>query len=139
MTDTVLQSFCERCGTRYTFAEPQEAKPEGGRSKLGRFGRRAPEPQGDSDGKPSVSTTLPSSDHFKGTFHFCLDCRQYTCVNCWNPAKGGCISCHPPGQQEHGSASNVSRNRLCLFLIDICNDHAHTGRSSRSGDTFTNT
>src|SRR3990172_1329167 len=42
MTDTVLQSFCERCGTRYTVEVPQE-KPEPPPSVLGRFKRKAPE------------------------------------------------------------------------------------------------
>jgi len=105
MTDNVLQSFCERCGTRYTFTEPEE-KPEGGRTKLGRLGRRAPEAKAE----PGVSTALPSSEQFKGSFHFCLDCRQYTCASCWNADDGACISCRPPGEtSEVGSSAAAAQ------------------------------
>jgi len=104
MTDTVLQSFCERCGTRYTFTEPEE-KPEAGRTKLGRLGRRAPEAKAE----PGVSTTLPSSEQFKGTFHFCLDCRQYTCASCWNADDGACISCRPPGETREAGGSAAAQ------------------------------
>ena len=92
MTDTVLQSFCERCGTRYTFSEPEAKPPEESRTRRGWLGRRAPEEAAD----PVVSTASPSSEQFAGTFHFCMDCRQYTCTKCWNPEAGGCLSCRPP-------------------------------------------
>lgn len=113
MTDTVLQSFCERCGTRYTFTEPQESKPEAGRNKRALFGRRTP--ARDADAEPSVSTALPSSERFKGTFHFCLECRQYTCANCWNAEAGACIGCRAPGAPavpSHGvfGATKVTRD-----------------------------
>ena len=93
MTDTVLQSFCERCGTRYTFNETEQ-KADPGRSKLGRLGRRGSQEAAD---EPSVSTALPSSEQFDGTFHFCLECRQYACANCWNAQEGYCVGCRPPG------------------------------------------
>jgi len=102
MTDTVLQSFCERCGTRYTFTEQQE-KPESGRSMLGRLGRRSSDDASDdssddSSDEPTVATALPSNEGFEGTFHFCLECRQYTCASCWNAQAGYCLSCRPHGQ-----------------------------------------
>ena len=93
MTDTVLQSFCERCGTRYTSTEQQKVSG-GGRSRLARLGRRSSQ---DAPSEPTISTTLPSSERFEGTFHFCLECRQYTCAKCWNPQEGFCLSCRPPG------------------------------------------
>ena len=38
---------------------------------------------------------------FHQTFNFCMDCRQYTCTDCWNQAEGRCLSCAPmPGQLE---------------------------------------
>ena len=109
MSETVLQSFCERCGTRYTSTVP-ETKPaaEEGRGVLARFGRRSsrekpPEPE------PTPSSTDPSSDHFAGTFHFCMDCRQYTCSKCWNAEGGACLSCQPrsqPGATPAGGTSS---------------------------------
>ena len=94
MTDTVLQSFCERCGTRYTVTE-QDTRRESGLTKIGRsLGlRSAPKPPGE----PNVANALPTHDPFKATFHFCLECRQYTCQNCWNPDAGFCQTCYPIG------------------------------------------
>jgi hypothetical protein len=34
-------------------------------------------------------------DAFQEAFNFCLDCRRYTCVNCWNDDAGRCRSCMP--------------------------------------------
>ncbi len=105
MTDTLTQSFCERCGTRYTLTEPQEAKPEESRGKRGLFGRKAAEPADE----PSGPTASPSSDSLAGTFHFCLDCRQYTCSNCWNVEAGACQSCHPPGEATQPAGGGQAR------------------------------
>src|SRR3990172_3297965 len=92
MTDTVLQSFCERCGRRFTFAEPR-ARRESGLSRLGRsLGLRGGK---DVAEESTVSTALPTHDPFQGTFSFCLQCRQYTCSDCWNHEAGLCRSCAP--------------------------------------------
>jgi outer membrane biosynthesis protein TonB len=32
---------------------------------------------------------------FHDSFSFCINCRQYTCVNCWNDDAGLCQSCMP--------------------------------------------
>jgi hypothetical protein len=32
---------------------------------------------------------------FQQAFNFCLDCRRYTCANCWNDDAGRCRSCMP--------------------------------------------
>jgi hypothetical protein len=103
MTDTVLQSFCERCGTRYTFTE-QDTRRESGLSKIGRsLGlRSAPKPAGE----PTVADALPTHDPFRATFHFCLECRQYTCQNCWNPDAGFCQTCYPLGEVAAPAAGN---------------------------------
>ncbi len=35
---------------------------------------------------------------FHASFSFCIDCRQYTCLNCWHEDAGRCQSCVPmPG------------------------------------------
>ena len=60
MTDPVLQSFCERCGTRYTFAEPEvKPPPEEPKGKRGLFGKR-PAHGGAPPATPEASTASPS-------------------------------------------------------------------------------
>ena len=90
MTDNVIQSFCERCGARFTQPAPAE-RPAPPAGMLGRFRRRTP----DSDGTPADDSALPVSDAFKDTFHFCLGCRRYNCPDCWNQQAGHCLSCRP--------------------------------------------
>ncbi len=113
MTDTRLQSFCERCGKRYTSDAPiQSSESEGaksGKSRLSRLARRGPD-KGEEEA-PAVSTTSPPSDACAGTFHFCMDCRQYVCSDCWNAEAGGCLSDRPPnrgGQPVAGEAARRS-------------------------------
>ena len=105
MTDPVLQSFCERCGTRYTATDPQSKPAEtGGKGMLARFGRRGTEssvPEVD----PTPLTASPASEVFADIFSFCMDCRQYTCKKCWNEEAHACLTCRPPGSvYETGSS-----------------------------------
>ena len=82
--ETIIESFCERCGTRYTI-EPvrkRESKLVGLGKSLGILL--------DDQGSSSASR-----DPFHGTFHFCLECRQYTCPTCWNEEAGFCLGCVP--------------------------------------------
>src|ERR671915_231436 len=38
-------------------------------------------------------------DAFHRIFNFCMECRQYTCVDCWNAEESRCVSCAPvPGR-----------------------------------------
>jgi hypothetical protein len=90
MTDNVIQSFCERCGARFTQPAPVE-RPAPPAGMLGRFRRRNP----DLEGTPADGSALPISDAFKDTFHFCLGCRRYNCPECWNEQAGHCLSCRP--------------------------------------------
>jgi hypothetical protein len=90
MTDNVLQSFCERCGTRFTQPAPPE-RPAPSPGVLGRFLRKAP----DSVAAWPDSSALPISDAFRDTFRFCLECRRYNCADCWNDREGHCLSCRP--------------------------------------------
>src|SRR3954464_407895 len=87
MAATQVESFCERCGTKYTFDQRAE---RGRRLKgLGRtLGFLAEE--GGPDDVPAASR-----DPFHGTFRFCLECRQYTCPSCWNETAGFCQGCAP--------------------------------------------
>ncbi len=104
MAELLTESFCERCGTRYTF---QSSAPSG--SPLGRVrtlgkglrsfvlnGRMSlSEAMADARHAEEISATTTQLDAFHRTFSFCIDCRQYTCGSCWNADDGRCRSCAP--------------------------------------------
>jgi hypothetical protein len=83
----LIESFCERCGTRYTFEPPRQR---------GRLLMNVGKTLGllEDDGQDETTSAL-SGEPFPGTFHFCLECRQYTCGNCWNTDAGFCQGCVP--------------------------------------------
>ncbi len=104
MTEILTESFCERCGTRYTF--------ESSAPRLSRIGRVRTFSRGvknfvmsdeasfsealaDARGEEELATTTHQLDAFHKTFNFCLTCRQYTCGDCWNVADGRCLTCAP--------------------------------------------
>ncbi len=104
MTQALSESFCERCGTRYQL-ESHRAKSGAlaGVRVLGKGLRKlaltrassldeALETARHDDERAANSRALEA---FHGAFHFCLSCRQYTCVTCWNPAAGVCLTCVP--------------------------------------------
>src|SRR3954454_19210729 len=110
MTEILTESFCERCGTRYTF---ESAAPR--RSRLGRIrtvskgvrnfvlsDESSPsEGMADAGSVGERSAATSQLDAFHRTFNFCLTCRQYTCGNCWNTAEGRCLTCMPlPGMAQ---------------------------------------
>ncbi len=103
MTEILTESFCERCGTRYTFetARPQNSRL--GRARTLTKGLRnfvlSDDPlsvaMADARGEEERAATALQLDAFHKTFNFCLSCRQYTCSNCWNAEEGRCLSCSP--------------------------------------------
>src|SRR5207244_9933136 len=40
-------------------------------------------------------STSHALEAFHRTFNFCLNCRQYTCGDCWNAVEGRCLTCAP--------------------------------------------
>jgi hypothetical protein len=87
MTEILTESFCERCGTRYTF-EAVEAK-RGPLGKIGTLGRGLKHFVSDPDTSLDEAFAVARSEHdqrstsnaleaFHQTFNFCLNCRQYT-------------------------------------------------------------
>ena len=115
--ELLTESFCERCGTRYTFesAAPKARRPGLGRARvLTRGLKNWVVEDGRSieaamaDARRDEDRTLASAqlEAFHQTFNFCMDCRQYTCTDCWNQAEGRCLSCAPmPGQLEAEAAA----------------------------------
>ncbi len=102
MLDTLTESFCERCGTRYEFGAPKKLtsirKTRGVISGLKNY-IMSQDSLSDSvnDAMRSQAEGLAARqlDAFHTSFSFCINCRQYTCVNCWNSAAGLCQSCEP--------------------------------------------
>jgi hypothetical protein len=108
LTETLTESFCERCGTRYEFKAPTRLNPL--RKTRGFIGglKNYLTSQDDladamGDARRSEEDNLASAqlEAFHESFNFCIDCRQYTCVNCWNDDAGRCRSCVPiPGTDD---------------------------------------
>ncbi len=107
MLDALTESFCERCGTRFEFAAPSRATPmtrtRGLVTGLKNY-IMSQDSLSDSlgDAMRSQSDALASKqlDAFHASFNFCIDCRQYTCTNCWNDANGRCQSCQPLSEAD---------------------------------------
>ena len=96
MAEILTESFCERCGTRYTF---QTAAPRGRRLARLRVatkglrnyvledGSSLEDAFGEARSEEERSISGQQLEAFHKTFNFCLSCRQYTCGNCWNTAE----------------------------------------------------
>jgi hypothetical protein len=110
MTDTITESFCERCGTRYSFE--QKAKPRRGGIGRVRVLTRGLKNYVANDGMPMNEAMAAARndeeragislqlDAFHKTFNFCMSCRQYTCATCWNVKVGECLTCAPDLSRE---------------------------------------
>ena len=108
LAETLTESFCERCGTRYEFKAPTRLNPL--RKTRGLIGGlknyvMSQDALGDAvgDAMRSEEERLASAqlEAFHESFNFCIDCRQYTCLNCWNDDSGRCRSCAPiPGTDD---------------------------------------
>ncbi|HUH16601.1 MAG TPA: hypothetical protein VMM85_01505 [Methylomirabilota bacterium] len=102
MPDTLTESFCERCGTRYEFKAPTRLNPlrktRGFVSGLRNY-LTSQDALSDAmtDAIRAEEDQIASAqlDAFHESFNFCIGCRQYTCVNCWNESAGRCRSCAP--------------------------------------------
>ena len=104
MPEILTESFCERCGTRYTF---EAAEPKGKRlGKLKVLSKgfvnfvtndetSLDEAFAEARSDEQRELTNQQLDAFHQTFQFCMSCRQYTCANCWNETESRCLSCAP--------------------------------------------
>src|ERR687895_554593 len=108
LTQTLTESFCERCGTRYEFSAPTRLNPL--RKTRGLIGGlknylTTQDALGDAleDAMRTEEGALATAqlEAFHEAFNFCIDCRQYTCLTCWNDDAGRCRSCAPtPGTDD---------------------------------------
>jgi zinc-ribbon domain len=131
MTEILTESFCERCGTRYTF-EPVQSKRRG-LGKIGTLGRGfrhfVSDPGSSLDEAFAVArseqeqqSTTHALEAFHRTFNFCLNCRQYTCGDCWNAVEGRCLSCSPTGESLEPPAPRMDTT-VVLPSLDLAQAH----------------
>ena len=129
MAETLTESFCERCGTRYEFKAPTRLNPL--RKTRGLIGGlknyvMSQDALGDAvgDAMRSEEERLAAAqlEAFHESFNFCIDCRQYTCLNCWNDDAGRCRSCAPiPGTDDLAdrlAASVAGQPAVAQPLVD---------------------
>ena len=103
MTEILTESFCERCGTRYTFesARPKlrlkgvKVMSRGLKNFVLSDGSSMDEAMAAARSETEREVTTYQLDAFHKTFNFCMQCRQYTCPNCWNEADARCLTCAP--------------------------------------------
>jgi len=100
--DALTESFCERCGTRYEFAAPTRLSPiRRTRGLVGGFKNYVMghdslrDSIGDARRVQAEELAAGQLEAFHSAFNFCLECRQYTCLTCWNHEAGRCQSCIP--------------------------------------------
>jgi hypothetical protein len=103
MTEILTESFCERCGTRYTFDTARPRKRLKSMKVLSRGlknfvltdGTSMDEAMAVARSDSDRDQTTLQLDAFHKTFNFCMSCRQYTCPNCWNETDARCLTCAP--------------------------------------------
>ncbi len=109
MPEILTESFCERCGTRYTFQAAAPSRSRLSRLKIIARGLRnyvlsddttLEEAFADARSDEEREISAQQLEAFHQTFNFCLSCRQYTCANCWNEAEGRCLTCAPDLSRE---------------------------------------
>ena len=127
MTEILTESFCERCGTRYTFESVAPRQRRLGGLKVLGLGLKHFVLSDDSSLDESIAAARSDMDRdatnhqldaFHRTFSFCMSCRQYTCANCWNEAEARCLSCSPQAIAESDPIPDVQLDpgRLLRFL-----------------------
>ncbi|HLA15980.1 MAG TPA: hypothetical protein VJZ72_03675 [Candidatus Limnocylindrales bacterium] len=104
MAEILTESFCERCGTRYTFEASAPRKGRVGKFRTLSRGLKNyvlsdestfEEALDEARGEEERALSTQQLDAFHQTFNFCMTCRQYTCANCWNELEARCLSCAP--------------------------------------------
>ena len=86
---------------------------------------------------------------FHESFNFCIDCRQYTCLNCWNDDAGRCRTCVPmagtddladarrPRRPGHrGAEVDLTDDVVARIGLEMA-DHRPPGRAEANGQRAT--
>ena len=138
MAEILTESFCERCGTRYTFESGAPKARLKGLKVMSRGLRNfvlsddtsMDEAMAAARNETDREQTSHQLDAFHKTFNFCMSCRQYTCGNCWNEAEGRCLSCAPNLGQEIMAApfGNVAAGgAMTVTDAEAVGLHEHNG------------
>ncbi|MCV0403756.1 MAG: hypothetical protein K5924_08590 [Chloroflexi bacterium] len=138
MADTLTESFCERCGTRYEFQAPTRLNPLrktrgfiGGLRNYLTSQDALSDAMGDAMRSEEDNLAAAQLEAFHESFNFCIDCRQYTCVNCWNDDAGRCRSCAPiPGTDDLAERLAASAIAPPAATADPVGAHAHAHAES---------
>jgi ribosomal protein L40E len=102
-------SYCERCGSHYAFGAnaPRTLSLKGARvlaKGLKNFvltdGQSMADAMSLARHEDEHDDTTRMTEAFHRTFNFCMTCRQYACLNCWNPRQGACLTCAPEEEVE---------------------------------------
>ncbi len=133
MPDTLTESFCERCGTRYEFQAPTRLNPLrktrgfiGGLRNYLTSQDALSDAMGDAMRSEESGLATAQLDAFHESFNFCIDCRQYTCVNCWNDDAGRCRSCAPiPGTDDLAERLAASASPMPAVAAESHNGDIH--------------
>jgi hypothetical protein len=97
-------SYCERCGTRYTFGPPATKGRSLATARVLARGLKHFVMNDSSTIEDAMtaarvdeerSTAAQITEEFHKVFNFCMTCRQYACEKCWNPNQSACLSCAP--------------------------------------------
>ena len=126
MPDILSESYCERCGSRYSF-ELQEAPRRGTGIKRARLVARGLKQYVTAGRAPEDATGLAIAEErgaaadqlraFHDTFSFCFECRQYACRNCWNEAEGRCLTCAPTPDSEMEAEAAAAAEAAALQAL----------------------
>ncbi len=112
MPEILTESFCERCGTRYTFETvTPRARPlttlkvlaKGLRNYVLSDETTLDDALAAARSEERREISAQQLDAFHRTFSFCMSCRQYTCTNCWNEVEGRCLTCAPDLRTEQAA------------------------------------
>jgi hypothetical protein len=105
----LTDSYCERCGTRYTFGpSPTRGPSLAGARVLARGLKNFVMTDGTTLDEALAAARIDDTrdvairvtEEFHRTFNFCMSCRQYACDKCWNENQGACLSCAPLWDEE---------------------------------------
>ncbi len=106
MSEILTESYCERCGARFTFESAAVTSSPLTRARTFAHGLRnyltsdesLDEALAEARRERERQASGIQLQAFHDTFNFCFTCRQYTCRDCWNEAAGRCRTCAPmPG------------------------------------------
>jgi hypothetical protein len=129
MTETVTQTFCERCGTRYAFEPPRSgglarlrAVSKGLREYVLTDHRSLGDAMTDARNSLESDASLRQLDAFQKMFSFCLGCRQYVCSECWNSDHGRCRTCAPMAGDEAAKMAPILAPDPTADAVDAAED-----------------